>query len=77
MPSDADLARIQRRTVATLAGGQILGGLAFGSTVSLGALLAADISGSEGFSGLAVASSTLGSALLAIPLARSDRKSVV
>jgi predicted MFS family arabinose efflux permease len=71
MPSDADLARIQRRTVATLAGGQILGGLAFGSTVSLGALLAADISGSEGFSGLAVASSTLGSALLAIPLARS------
>lgn len=71
-PRDAaELARIQRRTVVTLAGGQILGGIAFGATVSLGALLAADISGVDELSGLAAASSTLGSALLAIPLARA------
>lgn len=70
----AQLARIQRRTVATLAGGQILGGIAFGATVSLGALLAADLSGVDELSGLAVASSTLGSALLAIPLARAAQQ---
>lgn len=68
------LARIQRRTVATLAGGQVLGGIGFGATVSLGALLAADVSGADEFSGLAVASSTLGSALLAIPLARAAQR---
>ena len=66
----ADIARVQRRTVATLAAGQVLGGIAFGATVSLGALLAADLSGQESLSGLAVAAVTLGAALCAIPLAR-------
>jgi MFS family permease len=61
---------IQRRTVAVLATGQVLGGVAFGSTVSLGALLAADLSGQESLSGFATASVTLGAALCAIPLAR-------
>ncbi|GAB2699742.1 MFS family permease [Microbacterium marinum] len=76
MPEDADLltpdgvARVQRRTVAVLAAGQVLGGVAFGATVSLGALLAADLSGQEALSGLATASVTLGAALCAIPLAR-------
>ncbi|MFS0867243.1 MFS transporter [Microbacterium sp. 179-B 1A2 NHS] len=65
-----DIALIQRRTVGVLAAGQVLGGVAFGSTVSLGALLAADISGLESLSGLATASVTLGAALCAIPLAR-------
>lgn len=65
-----DIAAIQRRTVRVLAAGQVLGGVAFGSTVSLGALLAADISGLESLSGLATASVTLGAALCAIPLAR-------
>jgi len=64
------VARIQRRTVRTLAAGQVLGGVAFGATVSLGALLAADISGQDALSGLATASVTLGAALCAIPLAR-------
>ncbi|MFT4260447.1 MFS transporter [Microbacterium sp.] len=63
-------AAVQRRTVLVLALGQILGGVAFGATVSLGAMLAADLSGSDGLSGLATASVTLGPALCAIPLAR-------
>ena len=65
-----DVARIQRRTVTVLAAGQVLGGVAFGATVSLGALLAADLSGQESLSGFATASVTLGAALCAIPLAR-------
>lgn len=61
---------VQRRTVRVLAAGQVLGGISFGATVSLGALLAADLSGAEELSGLATASVTLGAALCAIPLAR-------
>ncbi|MDN3310645.1 MFS transporter [Microbacterium oryzae] len=63
-------AQVQHRTVRVLALGQVLGGVAFGATVSLGALLAADISGQEALSGFATASVTLGAALCAIPLAR-------
>lgn len=65
-----DQAAIQRRTVLVLSLGQVLGGIAFGATVSLGALLAADLSGDDALSGLATASVTLGAALCAIPLAR-------
>lgn len=61
---------VQRRTVLVLSVGQVLGGIAFGATVSLGALLARDLSGSDALSGLATASVTLGAALCAIPLAR-------
>ncbi|MGM7697093.1 MFS transporter [Microbacterium sp. A84] len=63
-------AAVQRRTVLVLSLGQVLGGIAFGATVSLGALLAADLSGDDALSGLATASVTLGAALCAIPLAR-------
>lgn len=68
--STEDRIRIQRRTVGVLSLGQVLGGVAFGATVSLGALLAKDISGSDALSGLATASVTLGAAVAAIPLAR-------
>ena len=70
MPAPEQRSRIQRRTVGILSLGQVLGGVAFGATVSLGALLAKDISGSDALSGLATASVTLGAALAAIPLAR-------
>lgn len=63
-------ATVQRRTVLVLSFGQVLGGIAFGATVSLGALLAADISGNDALSGLATASVTLGAAACATPLAR-------
>lgn len=69
----ADVARVQRRTVWTLSAGQILGGLAFGATLSLGAVLAAELSGDEAYSGLAAAAVTLGTAITAVPLARLAR----
>jgi len=69
-----DVARIQRRTVGVLSVAQVLGGVAFGATIALGAVLAADISGDETFSGLAAAAVTFGTALIAIPLARLARR---
>lgn len=73
-PTVAEQQAVQRRTVVILSAGQVLGGIAFGATVSLGALLAADISGDDALSGLATASVTLGAALCAIPLARFAMK---
>ncbi len=69
-----DLARLQRRTVGILSIGQVLGGLGFGATVSLGAVLAAEISGDESLSGLAAAGVTLGTAIIAVPLAALARR---
>lgn len=74
LPAPEELARIQRRTVGVLSLGQILGGVAFGATISLGAVLAADISGDDAFSGLATASVTLGTAAVAVPLAALARR---
>jgi MFS family permease len=68
-----DLAGVQRRTVRVLSVAQVLGGVAFGATISLGAVLASEISGDETFSGLAAAAVTFGTALIAIPLARLAR----
>ncbi|AIC47863.1 MFS transporter [Rhodoluna lacicola] len=61
---------LQRRTVRVLTGGQILGGFALGSTLSIGSLLAASLSGSPAWAGSAATFSTLGAATWAIPLAR-------
>jgi MFS family permease len=60
----------QRKVVTVLVGGQILGGIGMGATLSLGSLLAAQLSGSPAWSGMAATMSTLGAALSAIPLAR-------
>lgn len=68
-----DIDRVQRRTVWVLTGAQIMGGLGIGATVSVGALLAAHVSGSDAWSGMASTMSTLGAALLALPLARRAR----
>ncbi|WP_109210659.1 MULTISPECIES: MFS transporter [Microbacterium] len=73
-PSAAEVAGVQRRTVWVLSLGQVLGGLAFGATLSLGAVLAAELSGDESFSGLAAAAVTLGTALTAVPLAAIARR---
>ncbi|HQX36560.1 MAG TPA: hypothetical protein PLA13_09425, partial [Microbacteriaceae bacterium] len=48
---EATIARVQRRTVAVLSTGQVLGGLAFGATISLGAILARELSGEDSMSG--------------------------
>lgn len=64
-----NLAKIQAKTVRTLALGQALGGFGFGSTLSVGAIMATELSGSAAWSGAAATLSTLGSAFAAIPLA--------
>ncbi|MHA7277912.1 MFS transporter [Arthrobacter sp. Hz1] len=65
-----DVVAVQRRTVWVLIAGQILGGIGIGCTVSIGAVMAATISGSDALSGTATTLSTLGAAASAIPLAR-------
>lgn len=66
----ASLVPLQTRVVRVLVLGQILGGLGMGATLSIGAVLATEISGSEAWAGAAATGSTLGAALAAIPLAR-------
>lgn len=61
---------LQKRVVRVLISGQILGGIGMGATLSLGALLAAELSGSSAWSGMAATMSTLGAAIVAVPLAR-------
>ncbi|MET3769010.1 MFS family permease [Marisediminicola sp. UYEF4] len=70
MTAVTDLVALQRRTVRVLVAGQILGGIGIGSTLAIGAVLAAQISGSDAWSGSAATLSTLGAAAAAIPLAR-------
>ena len=47
------VASVQRRTRTVLMIGQVLAGLGMGATLSIGAILAAEISGSPAFSGMA------------------------
>lgn len=61
---------IQRRSVRTLSGSQILGGVAVAGSIPAGSLIAASVSGSEAMAGLAQTSGVLGAAVLALPLAR-------
>lgn len=61
---------MQRRTVRVLVAGQVLAGIGQGATLSIGAVLATEVSGSEAWAGAAATLSTLGSAAVAIPLAR-------
>lgn len=60
----------QRKVLSVLVSGQILGGIGMGATLSLGSLLAAQLSGSPAWSGMAATMSTLGAAVAAVPLAR-------
>ena len=65
-PPDA----IQRRTVRTLVGSQVLGGVGLSAGIAVGALLAEDVSGSAKFAGLGGTFQVLGAAVIAIPMAR-------
>ena len=65
-----DAAVLQRRVLRTLMSGQMLAGFGVGATFSIGALLAAQLSGTEAWSGAAATFSTLGTAFWAFPLAR-------
>ncbi|WP_457962340.1 MFS transporter [Arthrobacter sp. D1-29] len=67
--------QVQRRTVALLSAAQVLGGIGTGATVSVGSLLAVDLSGSTAWAGAVATIMTLGAALVALPLASlADRR---
>lgn len=65
-----DYVAIQRRSIAVLSSGQVLGSLAVAGAVAAGALIAAGVSGSEGAAGLAQTFGVVGAAIMALPLAR-------
>jgi MFS family permease len=67
--SSLDPTRFRRKVRSVLIAGQMLAGLGMGATLSVGALLATDLSGSAGWSGMAATLATLGAALAAMPLA--------
>ena len=73
-PSPEDIARLQRRTLWVLSVVTVLGGLGVGATLSVGALLLAEVSGFDAISGLGSAVSNAGAALAGIPLARLAAK---
>ena len=68
--SDNGLDFLQKKTIRVLTAGQVLSGFGLGSTLSIGSLLAAHLSGSPAWAGSAATFSTLGAATWAIPLAR-------
>ncbi len=76
--ADQSVRAIHRRAVWVLAAAQVAGGLGIGAAISVGSLLALDISGSEVLAGGGSTAIVLGAALLALPLAavaaRSGRR---
>ena len=68
--TERDLEVLQQRVRRIIITGQVMAGLGMGSTLSMGAILASRLSGSEAWSGMAATMSTLGAALAAVPLAR-------
>lgn len=69
-PTALDPQGVQRRTVFLLGSAQLLSGIGNGATLSIGSLLAVDLSGSEAWAGSITTVLTLAAALTALPLAR-------
>ncbi|MFJ5958588.1 MFS transporter [Paenarthrobacter sp. NPDC092416] len=65
-----DPQRVQRRTVLLLSSAQLLSGIGNGATLSIGSLLAVDLSGSEAWAGSITTVLTLAAAISALPLAK-------
>ncbi|GAA2844141.1 putative MFS family arabinose efflux permease [Leucobacter komagatae] len=72
--TEADIAGIQRRTLAVVVMSQVLGGAGLAAGITVGALLAQDMLGSEGLAGLPAALFTLGSALAAMLVGRITQR---
>ncbi|MET7301517.1 MFS transporter [Embleya sp. NPDC005575] len=70
-PERVDRSALQRRTVRTLITAQVVGGVGMGAALTVGGLLAEDLSGSKSWSGLATTAITLGAAVFAIPMSRA------
>lgn len=67
--------QVQRRTVVLLGTAQVFGGIGTGATVSIGSILAVELSGSSAWAGAVATVMTLGAALAALPLAAlADRR---
>lgn len=73
LPGEEAIRRIHRRSGAVLITGQALAGVGMGVTLSAGALLATQLSGSPAWSGMAATLTTVGAALASVPLARLAR----
>lgn len=73
--TEEDVRRVQRRTVALLAAAQVFGGIGTGATVSIGSILAVELSGSSAWAGSVATLMTLGAALAALPLASLAERS--
>jgi MFS family permease len=69
MTTTTDVAAAQRHTVRTLVATQAIGGIGLSAAIAVGALLAKDVTGSDGLSGLAQTAQTLGAAIVSAVLA--------
>jgi hypothetical protein len=69
-PAPPDIVALQRRTLRVLFGVQVLGGIAVGIGIAVGALLIEDLTGSSTYAGFAQSIFVGGSALLVIPVVR-------
>jgi MFS family permease len=64
-----DPRRVQRRTVSVLSAAQLLSGVGSGASLSVGSLLAVQLSGSNAWAGSVTTAVTLAAAVAALPLA--------
>jgi MFS family permease len=71
-PATVDVRRVQRRTLGVLVLTQVIGGVGVAIGITVGALLAESMGGTE-ISGLAQSSLVVGAALLALPVTRLMR----
>lgn len=74
VPDEDELARVQRRTLAVVVAAQVLGGAGLAAGITVGALLADDLLGSQSLAGLPTMLFTLGSALAAYLVGRSTHR---
>src|SRR3954470_20450474 len=61
--------QVQRRTLMLLSAAQVFGGIGTGATVSIGSILAVELSGSNAWAGAVATVMTLGASAAALPLA--------
>lgn len=73
--TETGVRQMQRRTVVLLSVAQVFGGIGTGATVSIGSILAVELSGSSVWAGAVATVMTLGAAVTALPLASlADRR---
>ena len=68
--SGTDTANVQRHTMSSLVGSQMLGGIGVASGIAVGSILAEEITGATDLAGLANTTQVLGAALITVPMAR-------